>query len=92
MEGYASLELMGRYFAWRNDMNVRTFIMPDKSDNPEIRLVIVGKFDVNNENKLKKLVKAVEDAVIRTIPNTAKDTSRIRIQITGYSCSHFPYS
>ena len=81
-------DLRANFFGSSKDIHVNSYIIPDAAETPEVRLVIVGRYNVNDKAKLDSLAKEVEAVVTKVAPFLSKiprDTSRIRIQLTGYN-------
>lgn len=89
-ERLITLELKTGYFRGANDIHINSYIIPDINETPEVRLIVVGRFNANSKEELNKLVREVEEVVVGVMPFASeipRDTSRIRIQLTGYDSS-----
>jgi len=89
-ERMITLELKTGYFGGASDKHVKTYVIPDKNETPEVRLVIVGRFNVSDTDKLQELSREIEEVVVGVMPFSSvipRDTSRITIYLTGYDSS-----
>jgi len=89
-ERLITMELKTGYFQGANDIHINSYIIPDLNETPEVRLIVVGRFNANSKEDLDNLVREVEEVVVGVMPYASeipRDTIRIRIQLTGYDSS-----